>query len=345
MGDTMIQLSFSWDQDHVTKREDAPVQASGAPVLSNSLDAPLAPIVPATSDGIEVAACLPAVSQLDDLPVCSPLPAAVEAGVFGLTEAGPIEPDAEEVASITTEHAHEMTALLIELAAVEASLRSGCDPGTGRPPRTEQGRTRLMERLEAKRPRLQQSYADAVAAFAEAFGDQAASALDAWVRKVAASAGASAGPTHGSYPPTHPWHYYDAGDNAIPIPVDEIPADETAGEFLLRDLPKNPTKRPAKLRELAVHEREQLEADRKRYADIAERGAEALSRYDREIAHTSDAMARATALALKYTHVSLGQGRVAWIENELRRLGAGVSLEDAHASKTTKCGNSRKGLR
>jgi len=120
------------------------------------------------------------------------------------------------------------------------------------------------------------------------------------------------------------------------VPVENIAADEDAGRFLDAGLPKNAGKRLAKLRELIDREREQLDADRRRYVEVAERGAEALSRYDREIAHTSDAMARATALALKYRHVSLGLGRVAWIECELRRLGADELFAEQREPSTTR---------
>ena len=87
--------------------------------------------------------------------------------------------------------------------------------------------------------------------------------------------------------------------------------------------------------EMFMRESQQLEADRSRYAEIVERGAEALSRYDREIAHTSDAMARASALALKYRHVSFGLGRVEWIRKELRRLGAVDLFEPSDSGGNT----------
>lgn len=254
----------------------------------------------------------------DGLPIPVPLRKAVDAGVFGQTVTGPVEPDADEVAALTEQHADEMIVLLADCNAINDSIRNGCDPHTGRVPKTAEARTRLAESLNGEVCRLSNAYADAVAAYAEAFGDDAAQALDVWVRKAIADAG-SAGP---SYDPTHPWHYFHAGDNATPVPVDAIPMDDQAGQFVERDLPKNPAKRLARLRELFVRESQQFEADRARYVEIVERGAEALSRYDREIAHTSDAMARATALALKYRHVSLGLGRVQWIREALRRLGA-----------------------
>lgn len=264
----------------------------------------------------------------DGLPIPAPLSQAVSAGVFGQTITGPVEPDADEVAALTEQHAHEMLVLLADGNAIEDSIRNGSDSRTGRVPRTPEARTRLAEFLQAEARRLSTAYADAVAAYAEAFGDDAAQALDIWVRKAIADTCAA----EQSYDPTHPWHYFHAGDSAMPVPVDEIPTDDQAGQFVERDLPKNPAKRLMRLRELFARESQQLEADRARYMEIVERGAEALSRYDREIAHTSDAMARATALALKYRHVSLGLGRVKWIRAELRRLGADDLFEPSDST-------------
>lgn len=124
----------------------------------------------------------------------------------------------------------------------------------------------------------------------------------------------------GSYPPGHPWHYYHEGDNATPVPVDEIPASLDAGRWLERDLPKNPAKREAALRAMLDRARREQEADRLRYQDIVARGADALSNYDRQIAHGgNDALARASSLALKFNHIAIGLGRVAWIEIELEQ--------------------------
>ena len=260
-----------------------------------------------------------------------PRPQAVAAGVFGLTEEGPVDPDEEEVAAIRTEHVHEMIILLSDLQAAIEGARTGCDPRTGRVPKTPDTQRRLADHLQAEERRLTEAYANAVAAYAEAFGDEPAAVLDNWVRKTVADNGQ---PAH-SYEPTHPWHYYHAGDNAAPAPLDQIPMDVDAGRFLESDLPKNRAKRIIALRERFERERQQLEADKRRYEAIVDRGAEALSWYDREIAHTSDAMARASALALKYRHVSLGLGRVQWIEQELRRLGDTTLFNDSSAATTT----------
>jgi len=254
----------------------------------------------------------------DDPPMAKPLPAAVAAGAFGWTTDGPIAPDDEEVAALTAEHANGMIVLLSDSHAVEDAMRFGYDPATLRSPSTPEKRDTLMQSLEIEQKRLAESYTDSVNVYADAFGEPAAIELDRWVRTIIA-----AGDPHKSpYPPSHPWHYFHAGDNAPPVPVDEIPADDDAGRYLEPGLPKNQTKRIARLREWLTREQEQLEADRVRYADIVERGAEALSRYDREIAYSSDVMARACALSLKYRHVSLALGRLQWIKDELGKLGA-----------------------
>ena len=137
---------------------------------------------PAATNEAGSTASLPAVSEHEGPPVFPPLAAAVENGVFGITEAGPIEPDDNDVQSLTFEHANEMVALLADLTAVENGERTGCDPRTGKLPRTPATRTRLAERLRTERMRLRQAYADALAVYAEAFGDDAAAALDIWVR-------------------------------------------------------------------------------------------------------------------------------------------------------------------
>ena len=255
----------------------------------------------------------------DDLPMAKPLPAAVAAGMFGWTTEGPIAPDDEEVAALTAEHAHEMIVLLSDSHAVEDALRFGYEPATHRIPATPEKRDALVQSLQKEQERLVGSYTDAMNVYADAFGESAAAELDRWVRSIVAAGDSTKSP----YPPSHPWHYFHAGDNAPPVPVEQIPADEDAGQYLEPGLPKNRAKRIARLREWLTREQEQLEADKIRYADIVERGAEALSSYDREIAYTSDAMARAGALSLKYRHVSLARGRLRWIEDELKKLDAG----------------------
>lgn len=128
--------------------------------------------------------------------------------------------------------------------------------------------------------------------------------------------------TSTAYGPGHPWHYYELGDAAAPLEVDAIPAATHAGRFIAEKLPRDSAKRETKLRELLTQERQGLKNDEARYQEIVERGAEALSRYDREIAYGgNDKLARASSLALKFNHVSMGRGRVAWLEEQLQKRG------------------------
>ncbi|QOJ14003.1 MAG: hypothetical protein HRU75_04840 [Planctomycetia bacterium] len=82
-----------------------------------------------------------------------------------------------------------------------------------------------------------------------------------------------------------------------------------------RERPKAPAKRIIAARERLESERRELEAARARYQEIIDRGAEALSRYDREIAYGgNDEMARAGTLALLYNQIAWRKGRIACLE-------------------------------
>ncbi|GIK11155.1 MAG: hypothetical protein BroJett001_32210 [Chloroflexota bacterium] len=138
---------------------------------------------------------------------------------------------------------------------------------------------------------------------------------------VPASAAVDPGAHHdGRYGPGHPWHYHPLADNAAPMPADAIPPAKDLEDTFDRELPRRGPKRIVKARELLDAERRGLEADRQRYQALVERGADALSRYDREIAHGGDlAMARASALALTFNHIAWRLGRIAVLERELSR--------------------------
>ncbi|HWL93126.1 MAG TPA: hypothetical protein VNT79_06300 [Phycisphaerae bacterium] len=293
------QQFFNWDE--------RPTRGTPAPTPDVPTDTAVAPQAP------------PELAQLkapsfDDVPIASPLSAAIEHGVFGLTTEGAYAPNEEDVRAITVEQATELMATLVELQSVEDALRTGEDPRTGKVPRTDNARLKLREYLEREAPLLATAYGDVLAAFANGFGDEAARALDLWVRRTLADCTIE---PRGRYDPGHPWHYYHEGDAAPPIAVDDIEPDLDAGRFIERDLPKNRAKRTARVGAMLAEERQRVEEDRRRYQEIVERGAEALSRYDREIAHSSDEMARATALSLKYNHLRWGMGRVAWLESQL----------------------------
>jgi len=290
------QQEFTWSDD---------------PKGAGTLDVPPVSTVATQTFVSESELAPPKVPSFTEVPIASPLSSALEQGAFGRTTAGPHEPDGEEVQSITAEVARNMTVLLADLQSVEDAIRTGEDPRTGKVPRTPEAQARLHAYLEREAPQLAAAYRETRAAYANAFGEDAAHALDLWVRKTVADC--TIAPGH-RYDPGHPWHYYHEGDDAPPIAVEDIEPDPESGRFLERDLPRNRAKRTARILALLVQERQRVDEDKQRYQDIVERGAEALSRYDREIAHTSDEMARATALSLKYNHLRWGLGRLAWLE-------------------------------
>ncbi len=99
------------------------------------------------------------------------------------------------------------------------------------------------------------------------------------------------------------------------MPFDSIPPAEDYGRSLERELPKPAAKRIIKARQLLEGERRGLEQTRLHYEDVIERGAEALSRYDREIAYGgNDELARAGTLALLFNQIAWRKGRIAYLE-------------------------------
>lgn len=120
----------------------------------------------------------------DDLPCPAPLPGVVEAGVFGVAEDG--HPDQEEIRSLTEEHAHEMVAVLVDLAYLEWCRDYGLDPSTGKSPRPNVGEN-LGQRLHREIDEYSDRYEACIAAYADAFGLEASETLDASVRRFVAA--------------------------------------------------------------------------------------------------------------------------------------------------------------
>lgn len=90
-----------------------------------------------------------------------------------------------------------------------------------------------------------------------------------------------------------------------------------------QELPKPRAKRIIAARERLESEQRELEAARVRYQEIIDRGTEALSRYDREIAYGgNDELARAGTLALLFNQAAWRKGRIACLEREQPRGGA-----------------------
>lgn len=246
-------------------------------------------------------------------PKFQPLRAAIDAGVFGITDSGPIEPDEHDDAALTQEHSHELITTLVEIGVLEDALRSGIDPRTGRLPRTPEAGERLAEHCRSELHTLQSKYGDMLAAFVEGFGPDAGKTLDEWARERVAGT-----PARMPYDPGHPWHYYWAGDGAEPLPLEQIPPADDAERCLEHHLPKNPAKRRARMHELLGSETRRLDEDCRRYDEVVTRGAEALSPFDRDIAYGgNDELAIASTIALKYNQIRIGLGRVRWLRGQL----------------------------
>lgn len=230
----------------------------------------------------------------DGLPVGAPNPAAVANGAFGRDETGElVSPKDEEATEITDSLAEELRKIL--------HLTRDCGG--------EKGRVQTAAAEELRR-----QYAESLKRYETDFGVEAAQRLDAWVRRQAATEHDE--PTQ--YDPGHPWHYLPDGDDAKPVPVSEIPASNVERSHLNIKLPKDRKKRAARLRQILADQQTQLEADEARYEELIANGAAALSRYDREIAHGgNDALAWASAIALKFNHIAGGRGRVASLQAEL----------------------------
>jgi len=121
------------------------------------------------------------------LPLAVPLPSAIEAGVFGWAIDGAHEPDREQVRALTEEHASEMVAILAGIQWLLRCQEAGCDPRSGRPPRTARGREALAA-INKEITGLTKRYQGLLDAYSEGFGDAAAEALDAYLRERRVSA-------------------------------------------------------------------------------------------------------------------------------------------------------------
>ncbi len=292
------QLQFSWSA--VSPASEAPEALTSHPFENQNLP----PVSLADAAGVP---------HLKGLVVPEPLPEAVECGVFGMEESGPVIPDAEQIALLVREHAEELLNTIMDIDALQDGIRRGIDPRTGRAPKTEAQRIKLDEFLKRAELRLQRTRDDALAVYADAFGDENARVLEEhlclWVLGHVER--------EPQYDPGHPWFYLPQGDERLPIPLNEIQANPTLMATFNEKLPRDAKKREQKLRESLEAERTGLESDKLRYQEIVERGAEALSEYDRTIAYENDEIARAGSLALTYNHLCHRLSRIRWLEMQL----------------------------
>lgn len=291
------QYEFDWNQRGEVAEKIAPGQSS--------LETPAAAFAEESFSTVQVSQerLTPPVETATPKPTVSfpnpvPLPEAVARGVFGRDDDGVINPSQEEVDAITEEQGNRLLELLTQLAKVNISLASTAEE--------------IPPALEAEKDRLTAAYRDAVAMYAEDFGDETAAQLDAWAQSRLES--------DGDYDLGHPWHYYSEGDSAEPIPFEQIQPALDADFSSLGALPKNPAKRTEKLHTLLNDQQEQLKRDKFRYQELIEGGVDSLSEYDRNIAHNGDDdLAWASAIALKYNHIRAGMARVAWLGEQLKQ--------------------------
>jgi hypothetical protein len=186
---------------------------------------------------------------------------------------------------------------------------SNVDPGTDEAAAITENVTEALMDLQPGPERK-----SLLAKYGEDFGSTAAEELDRWSQLNAEVADAN---DH-EYDPGHPWHYCERGDGAEPMPVESIPARPITSEQFSVKWPKNPVKRRAAMQQMFASQQKQLAEDETRYQDLIDRGTDALSAYDKDIAHGGDEqLAWASAIALKYNHITGGRGRVQWLSEQL----------------------------
>ena len=331
----------------------APMSAEHAAIVHGHLPPPvLPPIIPHTAERP------PPWDFRTSFP--RPLQQALTAGLLGDEE-----PTTEHIEALHLEHANELLGILDSLDALQHAKETCTNPRTGNRPRTTAGQERLDEQFEREPIELRQRFEDLLAVYADAFGSDAARAFGEWVQAIHCNPSLRpAAPDHGvrgplqdavnnadvgaeqseesipavsspsapQYAPGHPWHYLGRGDGQPPVPLEDIPCAEIDGHFAGK-LPKDYTKRREQLSQLLADQLRQLDDDKARYRDIVERGALALSEYDRSIAYGGDhELAVASSLALKFNHICNGLGRVRWLRQQLEGTAQPIQPSSSSAS-------------
>ena len=131
-------------------------------------------------------------------------------------------------------------------------------------------------------------------------------------------------PDNVDYEPTHPWYYLNGGTPPEPEAIG--PADIAQAKLhnihlpysISKSLPdKQGVKRRAALPAALESARQMLAKTIARYRDVLARGPEALSAFDRTIAHDDDRMAVASALSMMNNHIANEKAVVLFLEAEL----------------------------
>jgi len=126
---------------------------------------------------------IPELATRPELPVATPLPEAISAGVFGLTDAGPMQPNAEDVAAILSEHAIFTARVLLDLLDVQRCAERGLNFRTGRRANGSAAEW-SAEATRRELDRLKALYAGCLSSCLDAFGFEAATRFDAYVRSL-----------------------------------------------------------------------------------------------------------------------------------------------------------------
>jgi len=154
----------------------APDQPLNAQIVESLAPVPAANEVRAEEPASQVDSDLPPQTArlrvVARLPVPTPLPSSVNAGIFGQDERDkPIQPGPHEVREITERHAEKLIDLLGGLRQIDDWLAA---PVCSDPARLYHERDALLGRVQS-----------AVASYAEDFGEQAARQLEAYARRQA----------------------------------------------------------------------------------------------------------------------------------------------------------------
>ena len=118
------------------------------------------------------------------LPRPGPTDEAVEAGVFGVCADGSLRPSVEQVTAITEEQARELLSTLYDHRHLERCLKRHLNPHTGQPLVSWEIRERIEGSMKAGIANVRGNYEASLGSYADAFGSDAAEALDAYVRQL-----------------------------------------------------------------------------------------------------------------------------------------------------------------
>lgn len=108
-----------------------------------------------------------------------------EAGRAGLLDDVPEGGELEAIKGVHNETAIDLIQTLRSLEVVKDAEARGVDPNTGKPPRTENAKTQLRERIAEAKQELTQHFDDMLGSYEDAFGQDAARQFEKYVREQA----------------------------------------------------------------------------------------------------------------------------------------------------------------